>query len=163
MFDGTWLHTRSFHIASEATTFAPGNLRATLELPWYNTLIQTWISKGLTLRYSGGLVPDLFHILAKGQGIVTNFPSPKAKAKLRLLFEGAPCALILHYGGAEVWAVDFTGKELQPLLQVPIKGLEDRIGIIMGSSDLVKQAVLLYQQKSGFRDLRFAICNTLPP
>ena len=46
--------------------------------------------------YSGGLVPDVYHIFVKGQGVLSNASSPSAKAKLRLLFEAAPIALIVE-------------------------------------------------------------------
>lgn len=82
-------------IAPKAKTFAPGNLRATADNPGYNALVNHWIQNKYTLRYSGGLVPDVYHILIKGEGVLSNASSPGAKAKLRLLFEAAPIALII--------------------------------------------------------------------
>lgn len=36
--------------------------------PFYcRALVDHWIQNKLTLRYSGGLVPDVYHILTKGQ------------------------------------------------------------------------------------------------
>jgi sedoheptulose-bisphosphatase len=78
-------------------------------------LVNYWIENKYTLRYSGGLVPDVYHILIKGQvsatliiewffdlflidsllqGVLANASSESAKAKLRLLFECAPIALV---------------------------------------------------------------------
>jgi len=82
-------------IAPKAKTFAPGNLRATADNTGYNALVNYWIQNKYTLRYSGGLVPDVYHILIKGEGVLSNASSPSAKAKLRLLFEAAPIALIV--------------------------------------------------------------------
>ena len=52
-----------------------------------------------TLRYTGGMVPDVYHILIKGKGVFTNVSSPTAKAKLRLLYECAPIALLVEAAG----------------------------------------------------------------
>lgn len=52
-----------------------------------------------TLRYTGGMVPDVYHILIKSKGIFTNVSSPSAKAKLRLLYECAPMALLIEAAG----------------------------------------------------------------
>ena len=60
-------------------TFAPGNLRATADNSAYRALVNYWIENKYTLRYSGGLVPDVYHILLKGQGVLSNASSLKAK------------------------------------------------------------------------------------
>lgn len=44
-------------------------------------------------------MPDVYHILIKGKGIFTNVSSPSAKAKLRLLYECAPIALVIEAAG----------------------------------------------------------------
>jgi sedoheptulose-bisphosphatase len=64
-----------------------------------NTHYYTGIESKYTLRYSGGLVPDVYHILIKGEGVLANASSPSAKAKLRLVFEAAPIALIIEAAG----------------------------------------------------------------
>lgn len=61
-------------------TFAPGNLRATADNPAYRALVNYWITSKYTLRYSGGLVPDVYHILIKQGGVLSNASSPQAKA-----------------------------------------------------------------------------------
>ena len=60
-------------------TFAPGNIRATADNSAYRALVNYWIENKYTLRYSGGLVPDVYHILLKGQGVLSNASSLKAK------------------------------------------------------------------------------------
>ena len=52
-----------------------------------------------TLRYTGGMVPDVYHILIKGKGVFSNVSSATAKAKLRLLYECAPIALLVEAAG----------------------------------------------------------------
>lgn len=45
--------------------FAPANMRAAASNDAYQRLILTWMAEEYTLRYSGGLVPDVYHIFAK--------------------------------------------------------------------------------------------------
>merc|ERR1712193_452980 len=96
-----WKLTKELKIASEGKVFAPGNLRASAENPKYNELVQYWISNAYTLRYTGGMVPDVYHILFKGKGVFSNVSSPKTKTKLRLLYECAPIALIVEACGGK--------------------------------------------------------------
>ena len=42
--------------------FSPGNLRATFDNPEYEKLISYWIGEKYTLRYTGGMVPDVFQV-----------------------------------------------------------------------------------------------------
>lgn len=44
---------------------APANLRAAAGNAAYQALLTKWITSGSKLRYSGGMVPDVHHILAK--------------------------------------------------------------------------------------------------
>ena len=45
--------------------FAPANLRAAAENPAYRDYVSELIALKYTLRYSGGFVPDVHHILSK--------------------------------------------------------------------------------------------------
>lgn len=134
-------------IAPGASTFAPGNLRATADNRQYKALIEYWIQQQYTLRYSGGLVPDIYHILLKGQGVLSNASSPSAKAKLRLLYECAPIALIIEAaGGASCACPSETAEPMEPgsLLDVLIDHLDRRVGVCFGSVtevDRFKQAI----------------------
>ena len=42
------------------------------------------------------VVADVFQIIVKEKGVFTNVTSPSTKAKLRLLFEVAPLALLVR-------------------------------------------------------------------
>ncbi|MBI5156023.1 fructose-1,6-bisphosphatase [Candidatus Peregrinibacteria bacterium] len=88
-------------ISDTSKYFAPGNLRAAQDNPKYKKLVDDWMLKGYTLRYSGGMVPDLNHILLKGQGIFTYppFPPKYPNGKLRLLFECNPFAFLMEMAG----------------------------------------------------------------
>ena len=76
--------------------FSPGNLRATFDNPNYERLISHYIGEKYTLRYTGGMVPDVFQIIVKEKGVFTNVISPSTKAKLRILFEVAPLSLLVR-------------------------------------------------------------------
>lgn len=77
--------------------FSPGNLRATFDNPNYEKLVNYYIGEKYTLRYTGGMVPDVFQIIVKEKGVFTNVTSPSTKAKLRILFEVAPLALLVSH------------------------------------------------------------------
>lgn len=82
--DGGWTVTRpKVEISSAAKIFAPGNLRATKGHPGYKRAVDMWIAEGYTLRYTGGMVPDVCHILSKGGGVFSNVATEGAKQKLR--------------------------------------------------------------------------------
>ena len=59
--------------------------------------IDDLFQKGYRLRYSGGMVPDLHHILIKGGGLFS-YPATtdSPKGKLRMLFEVFPFAFIFE-------------------------------------------------------------------
>lgn len=138
MHNTGWVVTKSRLVISPVSkTFAPGNLRATLDNPEYKTLVDYWIEQQYTLRYSGGLVPDIYHILMKGQGVMSNASSKSSKAKLRLLYECAPIALIIEAaGGATCVCPSEAAEPMDPvsLLDVPIDHLDRRVGVCFGST-----------------------------
>ena len=47
-------------------------------------------------------VPDVFQIIVKEKGVFTNVTSPSTKAKLRILFEVAPLALLVRRSARDV-------------------------------------------------------------
>ena len=85
--------------------------------------------QGYSLRYSGGLVPDLHQILLKGGGIFSYPPTSKrAYGKLRQLFEVIPFALIFKEAGGD--AIDSNGNSL---LNLSPKNIHDRSSCFFGS------------------------------
>ena len=136
--DGNFYLTKeNLRIAPESKYFAPGNLRAAAEREDYLKLVNEWIKKGLTLRYSGGMVPDINHILLKGIGVFT-YPgySKTPQGKLRLLFECNPFALLVEQAGGA--ATD--GKER--ILGKKITELHQRTPIFIGSKQVVENIIL---------------------
>ena len=143
MLQSSWIVSiPKITIAPKAKTFAPGNLRATFDNDNYKQLVAHWIDNKYTLRYSGGLVPDVYHILIKGQGVLSNASSASAKAKLRLLFECAPIALIIEAaGGASCVCATEIAEPCEPisLLDVVATDIDKRVGVCFGSSEEVQR------------------------
>ena len=86
----------------EGKMFAPGNLRACKSREDYMNLVNYWIKEQYTLRYSGGMVPDVTQIIIKGKGIFAYPGYEEAPdGKLRLLFECAPLAFLMEQAGGD--------------------------------------------------------------
>jgi sedoheptulose-bisphosphatase len=90
--DGTWQHVKETTQINEGKMFSPGNLRATQDNPEYSKLVDFWLKEKYTLRYTGGMVPDVFQIIVKEKGVFSNVTSPTTVAKLRVLLR-RPAAL----------------------------------------------------------------------
>lgn len=133
---GFVLQKEKIQIADEGKYFAPGNLRACLKSPAYRQLVNYWLDNQYTLRYSGGMVPDINHILVKGKGIFT-YPgySDEPNGKLRLLYEcGTIALLMIEAGGvASDGAIS--------ILDKPLEHLDQRTPIFLGSVKEVEKAL----------------------
>ncbi len=132
---GEFILTRAdIKIQDDTTYFAPGNLKACAENPQYATVMQRWLDNQSKLRYSGGMVPDLHHILSKGHGIFT-YPSDKkhANGKLRLLFEAAPFAMVFDEAGGV--AKNQTGDDI---LNTKVEHYHQNSPVFIGSKNEVK-------------------------
>lgn len=123
----------NIRVEDVAKNYSPGNLRAVTDNTQYRALLDHWLSRELTLRYSGCMVADVHHILSKGQGVFTNVGgSSYPEGKLRLLFECGPFAYIVeHAGGAAS-----SGQEA--MLDIPIRSLDQRTPVILGSAEEVQ-------------------------
>jgi fructose-1,6-bisphosphatase I len=119
-------------LSVQAKMFAPGNLRACSSEAWYLELLNYWVKNGYTLRYSGGMVPDVNQILRKGGGVFT-YPGYKEQplGKLRLLYECAPMAFLVEQAGGK--AVSDHGR----ILDIEIKDLHQKMPIFLGSKNEV--------------------------
>jgi sedoheptulose-bisphosphatase len=140
--EGWFVTVPRITIAPTCKTFAPGNLRATSDNPAYKSLVEYWIAQKYTLRYSGGLVPDVYHILVKQGGVLSNASSKSAKAKLRLLYECAPIALIIEAaGGGSCVCPSEVEDSIEPvsLLDVMITDLDRRVGVCYGSVEEIQR------------------------
>merc|ERR1711957_782550 len=103
--DGTfepWICSRQqIKISEDCKIFSPANLRAAQELPAYKKLVDHYMTERYTLRYSGGLVPDVYQQFTKNQGIFMNPTSEGSPAKLRLAFEACPFGLLVERSGGK--------------------------------------------------------------
>lgn len=133
---GVWTVTQeSVHISSGKKYFAPGNLRACKERQDYFDLVNWYIQEQYTLRYSGGMVPDVNHILKKGGGLFMYPGTPsKPEGKLRLLYECGPMAMILEAAGGAASDGE------RAILDLPIESLVQTTPILIGDRGEVERA-----------------------
>ncbi|KAM3516088.1 hypothetical protein MY11210_000370 [Beauveria gryllotalpidicola] len=117
--------------------FAPANLRAASEAPAYMALVQHYISERYTLRYSGGLVPDVAHGLAKAHGVYVSPVTKGSRAKLRRLFELCPVAMVVECAGGK--AVD--AADGSDVLGRAVEDINETGGLVCGNTDEVDFAV----------------------
>lgn len=118
--------------------FAPANLRAAGHDERYMGLVSGYISEGYTLRYSGGLVPDVMHALVKGHGVYISPVTGRSAAKLRRLYELLPVAFVVEAAG---------GKAVDPadgsrILDAVLGGTDERAGLVCGTAEEVDKARL---------------------
>ncbi len=137
------LTKQNISIDSIAKIFAIGNLRALPERPEYKKVLDYFLENKNTLRYAGGMVPDINTILCKENGIFT-YPSHSEypNGKLRLLYECAPMAQIMMNAGGN--ATDEEGENIE---DIEIVQLHQRTSIILGSSSSVDDVVDILQKK----------------
>ncbi|KAK8454059.1 hypothetical protein SEVIR_5G389900v4 [Setaria viridis] len=137
--EGKWQHVKDTTSIGEGKMFSPGNLRATFDNPDYDKLINYYVKEKYTLRYTGGMVPDVNQIIVKEKGIFTNVTSPSAKAKLRLLFEVAPLGFLMEKAGGH----SSDGK--QSVLDKVINELDERTQVAYGSkNEIIRFEETLY-------------------
>ncbi len=126
------LSKENIKLEKDAKHFAPGNLRAVATEEKYRKLVDSWMDEKYTLRYSGGMVPDINHMFMKEEGVFT-YPGyhEKPDGKLRLLYECAPIALLVEEAGGRAT----NGKER--ILDLEITSLDQRTPIFVGSENEV--------------------------
>ncbi|XP_031487111.1 sedoheptulose-1,7-bisphosphatase, chloroplastic [Nymphaea colorata] len=137
--EGKWQHVKDTTQIGEGKMFSPGNLRATFDNPEYQKLINYYVNEKYTLRYTGGMVPDVNQIIVKEKGIFTNVTSPTSKAKLRLLFEVAPLGFLVEKAGG------YSSDGKQSVLDRVIENLDDRTQVAYGSkNEIIRFEETLY-------------------
>ena len=99
MQDEEFLYIRDIKLNEKGILNSPGSTQQC----WYDhhrAVIEKMFEDGYILAYSGGMVPDLHHILLNGGGLFS-YPgaSDKPKGKLRQLFEVFPFAHIFETAG----------------------------------------------------------------
>merc|ERR1719389_842105 len=131
-----WLCSRDkIEIKQESKIFAPANMRAAQDLPDYSKLIDYWMTNKYTLRYSGGLVPDICQQFTKQMGVFANPTSDKSPAKLRLAFEATPFGLLVEKAGGKT----SDGVSGASILDTKITGIDQRTPLCIGSAKEVER------------------------
>lgn len=131
-----WICTRhDIKISPTCKIFSPANMRAAQDLPGYKDLIDYYMINRYTLRYTGGLVPDVYQQFTKKMGVFCNPTSEQSPAKLRLAFEAAPFGLLVERSGG-LTSDGVTGGSI---LDVQINAVDQRTPVCMGSADEVRR------------------------
>lgn len=131
-----WVCTRQrIQIGPDSMIFSPANLRAAQDLEGYKSLIDYYMTHRYTLRYTGGLVPDVYQQFTKQMGIFCNPTSERSPAKLRLAFEAAPLGLIVERAGG-LTSDGVTGGSI---LDVRIDSVDQRTALCCGSANEVQR------------------------
>jgi len=131
-----WICSKSnVKISEDSKIFSPANLRAAQDVPGYKKLVDHFMNNRYTLRYSGGLVPDVYQQFTKGQGVFANPTSENSPAKLRLAFEAAPFGLLVEKSGG-LTSDGVTGNSI---LDVVITGVDQRTALCLGSKNEVER------------------------
>lgn len=126
-----WICSREkIQISKECKIFAPANMRAAQEVEGYNKLIDYYMTNKYTLRYSGGLVPDVCQQFTKKQGVFCNPTSKASPAKLRLAFEAAPFGRLVEAAGGKT-SDGVTGNSI---LDLKIEAVDQRCALAIGSA-----------------------------
>nr|ABF68590.1 chloroplast sedoheptulose-1,7-bisphosphatase [Lingulodinium polyedra] len=129
-----WICSREkIEIKKDCKIFAPANMRAAQEVDGYAKLIDHYMTNRYTLRYSGGLVPDVCQQFTKTQGVFTNPTSKASPAKLRLAFEAAPFGRLVEMAGGKT----SDGVSGQSVLDVKIEAVDQRTALAIGSANEV--------------------------
>jgi sedoheptulose-bisphosphatase len=84
--------------------------------------------KGYSIRYSGCYAVDCYQIFIKGNGVYSMLDSIAHPSRLHLIYEIIPIAFLIEKAGGK------TSDGEKSVLDVEIKGYEQRISFIAGSS-----------------------------
>jgi fructose-1,6-bisphosphatase I len=138
---GEFVLSREFlGVGDTAKTYAPGNISAAAEISGYRQLIDAWIAEKKTLRYSGGMAPDVHHLLSKGEGVFCNIGGSKyPEGKLRLIFECGPFAFLIEEAGGA------SSNGRQSILDIPFAKIDQRTPFIVGSKKEVERVIKALQ------------------
>lgn len=104
--------------------------------PHHKEMINQMFKDGYQLTYSGGMVPDLHHILLRGGGLFS-YPgaTDKPKGKLRQLFEVFPFAHTFETAGGGAT----NGKER--VLEIETTHIHDTSPCFFGSKDEIQRVL----------------------
>ena len=132
------LNRENLGIADETKYYGPGNVRDVSEYAPYRKVLDDWVARKMTIRYSGSLIADINHIITKGHGIFT-YPkgSKYPEGKLRIVYECGPIAFLIEQAGGAC----FDG--VNRILDIEITDLHQRTPFIAGSKNEVNRVCSL--------------------
>mmetsp|Transcript_14140 Transcript_14140/g.40071 ORF Transcript_14140/g.40071 Transcript_14140/m.40071 type:complete len:403 (-) Transcript_14140:195-1403(-) len=133
--DGKWIHVKETTEIGEGKIFSPGNLRAAVNHPQYQKLVDYYLANQYTLRYTGGLVPDVFQIIVKEEGVFTNISPTSAAPKLRVISEVLPLAYLVEKAGG--WSS--VTQQPHSALSLKVDSYSQRTDVCFGSKAEVKR------------------------
>jgi len=108
--------------------------------PHHKEMINKMFEENYELSYSGGMVPDLHHILVRGGGLFS-YPgaSDKPEGKLRQLFEVFPYAHIFETAGGG--ATNGQGR----VLEIETRHIHDTSPCFFGSNSEINRVLNAYK------------------
>ena len=124
----SWVLDTDRKLGKDKKLMAPANLRASAGNEAYRLLVARWMAEGYTLRYTGGMVPDIHNLLVKGGGVFCNPISEEAPAKLRLLYECLPFAYVVESAGGQASTTNGTR-----VMDLVVERHDHRVPICLGS------------------------------
>lgn len=131
-------YIRDITMAQKGDINSPGSTQQC----WFDhhrDMVNGMFKDGYELTYSGGMVPDLHHILLRGGGLFS-YPgaSDKPQGKLRQLFEVFPFAHVFETAGGH--AIDGTKRALE----VKTEHIHDTSPCFFGSFDEIQRVKATY-------------------
>jgi len=128
------MNNEEFHYINDITMNQKGDINSpgSTQQCWYphhREMINSMFKQGYQLTYSGGMVPDLHHILLRGGGLFS-YPgaTDKPQGKLRQLFEVFPFAHVFETAGG--YAINGENR----VLDIKTKHIHDTTPCFFGSS-----------------------------
>lgn len=108
--------------------------------PHHKEMINKMFEENYELSYSGGMVPDLHHILVRGGGLFS-YPgaSDKPEGKLRQLFEVFPYAHIFETAGGGAT------NGSQRVLEIETRHIHDTSPCFFGSNSEINRVINAYK------------------
>ena len=139
MKDEQFVYIKDIKLNESGTLNSPGSTQQCW-YPHHKEMIQKMFDDDYELSYSGGMVPDLHHILVRGGGLFS-YPgaSDKPEGKLRQLFEVFPFAHVFETAGGK--ATDGKGR----VLEIKTKHIHDTSPCFFGSNVEINRVIEAYK------------------
>jgi len=136
--ENNFIYIKNLQMEQKGTINSPGSTQQCW-YPHHKQMVNDMFNDGYELTYSGGMVPDLHHILLRGGGLFS-YPgaSDKPKGKLRQLFEVFPFAHVFETAGGH--AIDGTKRALE----VATEHIHDTSPCFFGSLDEIQRVKATY-------------------